>query len=97
MPSTQMRALSKGALAWHQWDIDKPVAELREGHELHPCPDYEEIEVSLAKLKFIYAHEAANSSWKDRLSAVGGIYLLLSVAMRQLLNWAGAKFLFGRR
>ncbi len=28
---------------------------------------------------------------------VGGIYLLLSVAMRQLLNWAGAKFLFGRR
>jgi polar amino acid transport system permease protein len=28
---------------------------------------------------------------------VGGIYLLLSVLMRQILNWAGAKFLFGRR
>jgi polar amino acid transport system permease protein len=28
---------------------------------------------------------------------VGGIYLLLSVLMRQMLNWAGAKFLFGRR
>ena len=27
----------------------------------------------------------------------GGIYLLLSIALRQLLNWAGAKFLFGRR
>lgn len=27
---------------------------------------------------------------------VGGIYLLLSVLMRQLLNWAGARFLFGR-
>jgi polar amino acid transport system permease protein len=28
---------------------------------------------------------------------VGGIYLLLSIGTRQLLNWAGAKFLFGRR
>jgi len=28
---------------------------------------------------------------------VGAIYLLLSVLMRQALNWAGAKFLFGRR
>lgn len=28
---------------------------------------------------------------------IGGIYLLLSVLMRQVLNWAGAKFLFGRR
>ena len=28
---------------------------------------------------------------------VGAIYLTLSIATRQLLNWAGAKFLFGRR
>ena len=28
---------------------------------------------------------------------VGGIYLVLSIATRQLLNWAGPKFLFGRR
>ena len=28
---------------------------------------------------------------------VGGIYLLLSVLLRQLLHWAGARFLFGRR
>jgi polar amino acid transport system permease protein len=27
---------------------------------------------------------------------VGGIYLLLSVLLRQLLNWLGAKYLFGR-
>ena len=27
---------------------------------------------------------------------VGAIYLLLSIAMRHALNWAGAKFLFGR-
>ena len=28
---------------------------------------------------------------------VGGIYLVLSIATRQLLNWVGANFLFGRR
>jgi polar amino acid transport system permease protein len=28
---------------------------------------------------------------------VGGIYLVLSVAIRQLLNWAGVRFLFGKR
>ena len=28
---------------------------------------------------------------------VGGIYLLLSICARQLLNWLGAKVLFGRR
>ena len=28
---------------------------------------------------------------------VGGVYLLLSIAVRHLLNWAGAQFLFGRR
>jgi len=28
---------------------------------------------------------------------VGVIYLLLSIAMRHALNWAGAKFVFGRR
>ncbi len=28
---------------------------------------------------------------------VGAIYLMLAIAARQLLNWAGARFLFGRR
>lgn len=28
---------------------------------------------------------------------VGGIYLLLSIAVRHVLNWVGARFLFGRR
>jgi len=75
----EMRAVidwGKGALAWHQWGLDKPVVELREGGELHPCPDFEEIEISLSKLDFLYRHEGVNPSWRDRLSAVGGIYLL---------------------
>jgi polar amino acid transport system permease protein len=28
---------------------------------------------------------------------VGSMYLVLSIATRQLLNWAGARFIFGRR
>jgi polar amino acid transport system permease protein len=28
---------------------------------------------------------------------VGAIYLILSVCLRQLLNWLGTRFLFGRR
>jgi hypothetical protein len=66
----------QGAVAWHQWDFDKPVASLREGHDLAPCPDYDEIDISLRDLKYIYEHEDANASWRDKLSAVGGIYLL---------------------
>jgi hypothetical protein len=27
---------------------------------------------------------------------IGGIYLVLSILTRHLLNWAGAKFIFGR-
>lgn len=65
-----------GALAWHQWKLDKPVVELRPRGELHPCPDYRDLEVSLAVLSHIFRHESANPSWVNQLSAVGGIYLL---------------------
>lgn len=65
-----------GALSWHQWALDKPVVELRDPNSLGPCPDYREVDVSLAKLAFLIRHEEANPSWRDKLSAVGGIYLL---------------------
>lgn len=66
----------QGALAWHQWNVDKPVVELRDPNALEACPDYGEIDVSLSKLAFLFRHEDANPSWRDKLSAVGGIYLL---------------------
>ena len=65
-----------GALSWHQWGLEKPVVELRDPNALGPCPDYREIDLSLAKLVFLTRHEEANPSWRDKLSAVGGIYLL---------------------
>lgn len=57
-------------LSWHQWDLDKPVVELRDPNAMPDCPPYADIEVSLAKLAFLIRHEEANTSWKDRLSAV---------------------------
>lgn len=61
---------------WHQWELDKPVVELRDPHSLGPCPDYGAFDVSLAKLAYAFEHEEANVSWRERLSSVGGIYLL---------------------
>jgi hypothetical protein len=72
------------ALTWHQWGLDKPVVELRDPNTLGPCPDYRELEVSLAKLAFLTRHEDANPSWRDKLSAVGGIYLLTDRARGRL-------------
>jgi hypothetical protein len=66
----------KGTLAWHQRDLHKEVVALRERGAHAPCPAYEEVEVSLAEFHHIKSHEAANPTWRERLSAVGGIYLL---------------------
>jgi hypothetical protein len=73
-----------GALSWHQWALDKPVVELRDPNSLGPCPDYREINLTLAKLAFLIRHEEANPSWRDKLSAVGGIYLLTDRAHGRL-------------
>jgi hypothetical protein len=54
----------------------QPVVELRAPGSLGPCPDYEHIDLSLARLRHLIRNEDANVTWKDRLSAVCGIYLL---------------------
>ncbi|MCB9609460.1 MAG: hypothetical protein H6716_22905 [Polyangiaceae bacterium] len=62
--------------SWQQWKLDKPVVELRDPSALPECPALQDIEISLAKIAFLLEHEDANSSWRDKLSSVGGIYLL---------------------
>jgi hypothetical protein len=46
--------------------------------------DYREIDLTLAKLAFLTCNEEANPSWRDKLSAVGGIYLLTDRASDRL-------------
>jgi hypothetical protein len=85
--SLEMRAVvawGPGTLAWHQWDLDKPVVELRDANALAPCPAYRDVDVTLAKLRFLAENEDANPSWVERLSAVGGIYLLTDRAHARL-------------
>lgn len=67
----------KSALSWHQWAVhEKVVVEIRDPNAIGDCPDYPLIDVSLAKLAHLYRYADANASWRERLSAVGGIYLL---------------------
>jgi hypothetical protein len=70
--------------SWHQRSSDKAVVELRDAYALAPCPDYEKVDVTLSKLRVLVEHADANSSWRDRLSAVGGIYLLTDPVQRKL-------------
>ncbi len=56
--------------------LDREVVGFREPGQVGPCPDYEDIDVQLALLRSVYDNAEANASWRDRLSAVGGIYLL---------------------
>lgn len=65
-----------GALAWHQWDLNKAVTEIRDANSRGPCPEYDRFDVSLSTLAYVIQHSDANPSWRERLSAVGGIYLL---------------------
>lgn len=68
-----------GARAWLQKMSNKPVLEVREpGRQLPPFDDYLEFSLSFDDLKHLYANENAHREWRARLSAVGGIYLVLA-------------------
>lgn len=56
--------------------LDREVVALREPGHVGPCPDYDDLDVSLALLQAVFRHPEANPGWRERLSAVGGIYLL---------------------
>jgi hypothetical protein len=64
--------------------IDRGVVELREPGCVGPCPDYDAIDVTLSKLRYVLDNPAANPEWKDKLSAVGGIYLMTDYANNRL-------------
>ena len=64
--------------------LDREVVGLREAGCVGSCPDYQDIDVSLKLLRAIYDNPDANSRWRDRLAAVGGIYLLTDHANHRL-------------
>lgn len=74
----------KGARAWHQWKLDKAVVGLRDPNALESCPALADVDVTIGKVAMLAAHEEANTSWRDRLGSVGGIYLLTDHANDKL-------------
>lgn len=65
--------------AWVQKSSNKPVLEIQApGRRLPPFDDYLEFSLTFDQLKDLFANEEAHREWRARLSAVGGIYLILA-------------------
>ena len=68
----------RGALAWCQRLVNKPVLEITApGRRLPPFRDYLEFDLSYDELTELYRNEDAHREWRSRLSAVAGVYLIL--------------------
>lgn len=89
-----------GSRTWVQKiDNQKPVLEiLAPGRKLPPFDDYLEFSLSFAQLKDLFANEDAHREWRARLSAVGGIYLILAETTGDLYvgSASGADGFWGR-
>jgi hypothetical protein len=89
----------KGTLAWHQQLRNKEVVEiLPRGQLLAPFRDYLDFMHTDGELRYLFAHESANSEWRARLSAVAGVYLILATTTgAQYIGSAyGAAGIWGR-
>ena len=65
--------------SWVQRCSNKPLLEIQApGRRLPPFDDYLEFTLSYDELRDLFANEEANREWRARLSAVGGIYLILA-------------------
>jgi hypothetical protein len=68
-----------GALAWHQHLKNKPVIEIfPKGRFLEPFTDYLDFSLSYRELMELFAKSEAHRDWMASLSAVAGVYLVLS-------------------
>lgn len=85
--------------SWHQRKIDKSVTQiLPKGHLLQLFTDYLDFTLTHGELRYLFAHQEANSEWRARLSAVAGVYLILATTTgRQYVGSAtGTEGLWGR-
>ncbi len=65
--------------SWHQWFSDRTVLEIRpEGRTLPAFRDYLKVHLSFQELKALAKNPDAHRDWIAGLSAVGGVYLIVS-------------------
>lgn len=89
----------KGALAFVQNFSNKPVLEILEpGRKLPPFVDYLEFSLTYAELKDLFGNEGAHRDWREPLSAVAGIYLILAESSGHLYvgSASGESGIWGR-
>jgi hypothetical protein len=88
-----------GTRTWVQNATNKAVLEIQEpGRRLPPFDDYLEFSLTYAQLKDLFANEEAHREWRARLSAVGGIYLILAETSGDLYvgSASGEEGIWGR-
>jgi hypothetical protein len=89
----------KGTLAWHQRASNKTVVEvLPAGYLLEPFHDYLQFTLTYHELVHLVEHQEAHKEWRARLSAVAGVYLILTTTTgKQYIGSAyGAEGICGR-
>jgi hypothetical protein len=77
----------------------KPIIEIiAAGRKLPPFEDYLEFSLSFSQLRSLFENEDAHREWRSRLSAVGGIYLILAESTGDLYvgSATGADGIWGR-
>jgi hypothetical protein len=67
----------QGTLAWVQKYIEKEVIEILPKGYVKEFPNYLDFTLSYTELKKLFDFPEANKLWKDKLSSVNGIYLIL--------------------
>lgn len=70
----------KSVLSWHQWlnsEKSKEIIEILPPGYGKPFPGYEDICMSFKELQNLIKYPATNKKWKEMLSAVFGIYLIV--------------------
>jgi hypothetical protein len=78
--------------SWHQWLTDRPVVEIRPPGFHSVFPGYMDFVLSFTELRQIMDYPDANQSWHQKLSAVGGVYLITDDASgRQYVGSATGK------
>ncbi len=77
---------------WCQWLTDRDLVEIRPAGFHSVFPGYMDFVLTYTELCQIVEHPSANASWHDKLSAVGGVYLITDEATgRQYVGSACGK------
>jgi len=71
------------ARSWVQAKLDKEIVEIRPEGYVKPFPGYQDFLLMYSELVELIENPDANREWLNKLSAVGGVYLIVDIATGQ--------------